>query len=178
MNATTTAASKKAVKKEEKNMRQFLDKVVINVGTGRASQLQGFEDKILPEIRKDIATISGQSAQIRRAKKSIAGFKIREGQIVGVRTTLRGQKMVDFFERLVNIVLPRVRDFAGLEIKNVDQGGVLNIGLREHMVFPEIDPDTTHHYFPLQVSIVPKIKDREEALNMYRSLGVPLKKEA
>jgi len=174
---TTTTTTKKVNQKELQSLRLFLDKVVINVGCGRTSQMQNFEEKILPEIRKDIASLSGQSAQIRRATKSIAGFKIREGQIVGVRSTLRGQKMVDFFERLVKIVLPRVRDFAGLELKNVDHGGALNIGLKEHMVFPEIDPDTTNHFFPMQITIVPKIKDREAALEMYRSLGVPLKKQ-
>ncbi|MBS3903678.1 MAG: 50S ribosomal protein L5 [Anaplasmataceae bacterium] len=173
---TTQTQTKSVINKEDQILRQFLDKVVINVGVGRTSQLQNFEDKILPEIRKDVASIAGQSAQVCRAKKSIAGFKIREGQIVGVRTTLRGQKMVDFFNRLVKIVLPRVRDFAGLDLKNIDQGGVLNIGLREHLVFPEINPDTTQHYFSLQVTIVPKSKDRKAALEMYRTLGVPLKK--
>ena len=121
--------------------------------------------------------MTGQSPQIRRAKKSIAGFKIREGQIVGLRVTLRKEKMVDFFERLVTIVLPRVRDFSGLELSNVDHGGTLNLGIREHLVFPEVSPEQSPIIFSIGVSVVPKKKDHEVALAEYRKLGVPLKKE-
>ena len=87
---------------------------------------------------RDIAAVAGQTPQVRKAKESIAGFKVREGTIVGLRVTLRREKAVDFFERLITIVLPRVRDFGGLEHSAIDQGGTLNVGVRDHLVFPEI----------------------------------------
>jgi len=161
---------------ERQKIKLFLEKIVVNTGVGRMSQQSSFEDKVLPIVMKDLATISGQKGQIRKVTKSIAGFKIREGQVVGVRTTLRGEKMVDFFERLVRIVLPRVRDFTGLSLTNVDQSGVLNIGLKEHLVFPEINPEDSTLIFPLQVTVVPRHKDREKILVTLRELGVPLKK--
>jgi len=134
--------------------RAFLEKIVINVGVGRLSQQSNFEEKILPQIMRDIAVIAGQAPRVRRAKKSIAGFKVREGQIVGVCVTLRGRRMVDFFNRLIMIVLPRVRDFRGIDPKVVDNGGVLNVGLREHLVFNEINPEESTLIFPLEISVV------------------------
>src|ERR1700677_3280953 len=116
--------------KRRKEMRALIEKVVIDAGVGRLSQTANFEDKTLLQVSRDLAAMTGQKAQIRRAKKSIAGFKIREGQIVGLRVTLRKEKAVDFFERLVTIVLPRVRDFSGLEQSSIDQGGTLNVGVR------------------------------------------------
>jgi large subunit ribosomal protein L5 len=121
--------------------------------------------------------MTGQQPQIRRATKSIAGFKIREGQVVGVRVTLRREKMVDFFERLITIVLPRVRDFGGLNLSAVDHGGVLNVGIRDHVVFPEISPEQSPIVFALGVSVVPKVKNHDKAMAMYKKLGVPLKKK-
>lgn len=162
--------------KERQEIKSFLEKVVINTGVGRLSQQSSFEDKVFPLIANDLATITGQKSQIRKVSKSIAGFKIREGQIVGARVTLRQEKMVDFFERLIKIVLPRVRDFSGIPSSHVDQGGVLSIGLREQLVFPEINPEDTTLIFPLQVIIVPRVKNREKALETYRALGVPFKK--
>jgi large subunit ribosomal protein L5 len=161
---------------DRKTTKAFLEKIVVNSGVGRMSQQPSFEDKVLPLVMKDLAIMSGQKPHIRKATKSIAGFKIREGQIVGERKTLRHDKMVDFFERLINIVLPRVRDFVGISLSNIDKGGVLNIGIKEHLVFPEINPEETTLIFPLQVTIVPRHKDREKAVAAYRSLGVPLKK--
>ena len=163
-------------KNKRKEIRAFFEKIVIDVGVGRLSQTPNFEEKALVQVMKDIADVTGQAPQIRRATKSIAGFKIREGQIVGVRVTLRREKMVDFFERLITIVLPRVRDFAGLSLSAVDHGGVLNVGIREQVVFPEISPEQSPVTFSLGASIVPKVKNREKALAMYRELGVPLKK--
>ncbi|MEK7094220.1 MAG: 50S ribosomal protein L5 [Patescibacteria group bacterium] len=161
---------------ERQAIKAFVEKIVVNSGVGRLSQQPSFEDKVLPVVMKDLAIISGQKGEIRKVTKSIAGFKIREGQIVGVRTTLRGEKMVDFFERLIRIVLPRVRDFNGIALTNIDKGGVLNVGLKEHLVFPEINPEDSTLIFPLQVTVVPRHKDREKALATFRSLGVPLKK--
>jgi large subunit ribosomal protein L5 len=163
---------------QRKEIRNFLEKVVVDVGVGRLSQTPNFEEKALVQVMKDIADVTGQRPQVRRATKSIAGFKSREGQIVGVRVTLRREKMVDFFERLVTIVLPRVRDFTGLSLSAVDGGGVLNVGVRDQVVFPEILPEQSPVTFSLGTSIVPKVKNREKAMEMYKKLGVPLRKTA
>lgn len=175
-----TATAKKtntAAKTDTRNIQNFLEKVVVNVGSGRASQMANFEEKVLPQIMGDIANLAGQQPHVRRTAKSIAGFKIREGQIVGVRVTLRGRRMVDFFTRLITIVLPRVRDFGGIKLSAVDQGGSLNIGLKEQYVFSEIIPEQSLTSFSLQVTIVPRKRNRDEAIAQYRALGVPLKKE-
>lgn len=163
---------------KRKEIRNFLEKVVVDAGVGRLSQTANFEDKALKQVTADLAAMTGQAPQIRRAKKSIAGFKIREGQIVGLRVTLRKEKMVDFFERLITIVLPRVRDFSGLDIQNVDHGGTLNLGVREQLVFPEISGENSPVAFSIGVSAVPRKKNRTVALEVYRQFGVPLKKEA
>jgi len=102
---------------------------------------------------------------------------VREGQIVGLRVTLRRDKMVDFFERLISIVLPRVRDFGGLDPKNIDQGGVLNVGVREQVVFPEIEPEASPISFSLGIAIVPRLRERAAAVGQFEALGVPLKKK-
>jgi large subunit ribosomal protein L5 len=158
-------------------VRAYLEKVVIDAGVGRLSQTPNFEEKVLVQVVRDLAAMTGQKPQLRRAKKSIAGFKSREGQIVGLRVTLRRERMVDFFERLITIVLPRVRDFGGLEIKNVDKGGVLNVGVREQLVFPEITPEQSPVLFSMGVAIVPRHKDRAEAIKALREFGVPLRKK-
>jgi large subunit ribosomal protein L5 len=162
---------------KRKEIRTFAEKVVIDAGVGRLSQTPNFEEKALVQVKRDLAAMTGQAAQIRRAKKSIAGFKIREGQIVGLRITLRKEKMVDFFERLVTIVLPRVRDFSGLALSNVDHGGTLNLGVRDQLVFPEISPEQSPITFSIGVSVVPRRKDHQAALEAYRKWGVPLQKE-
>lgn len=168
-------------------IRRFLEKAVINAGVGRASQQPNFSAQgesvsggegrkdILSQIMRDLSLITGQRPQVRRAKKSIAGFKVREGQIVGLRVTLRGRKMVDFFERLITIVLPRVRDFSGIAQRSVDRGGALSVGFREQYVFPEIIAEESPFSFSLEVTFVPRRKKRDAALDTYRKLGVPLK---
>lgn len=152
-----------------------MEKIVVDAGVGRLSQTPNFEEKALVQVVRDLALMTGQAPQLRKAKKSIAGFKVREGQIVGVRVTLRRDKMVDFFERLITIVLPRVRDFNGLELSNIDASGVLNIGVREQAVFPEISPEASPVAFSIGVSIVPRLKDREAAVRAYHAFGVPMK---
>ncbi len=161
---------------ERKEVRNFLEKIVVDAGVGRLGQTPGFEEKALVQVMRDLALMTGQKAEIRRAKKSIAGFKVREGQIVGLRITLRRDKMVDFFERLITIVLPRMRDFNGLDPKIIDNGGVLNIGLREQGVFPEIAPEQSPIPFSIGIAIVPRIRDRAVAEKAFRTFGVPLKK--
>lgn len=152
-----------------------LEKIVVNVGIGKLSQQPNFEDKILPEVIKEVSLITGQKPFICKAKKSIAGFKVRAGQIVGLKVTLRRQKMKDFLSRLVNIALPRVRDFKGINLKSIDGKGNLTIGIKEHTVFPEINPETSKVDFGLEISIVSNAKNREEAIEFYRELGIPLK---
>ncbi len=163
---------------DRKAMRAFVEKVVVDAGVGRLGQQPNFEEKILPQVMRDIAAITGQQPQLRKAKESIAGFKVREGQIVGLRVTLRREKAVDFFERLITIVLPRVRDFAGLEHSAIDQGGTLNVGVRDHLVFPEISPEKSPVSFSIGVSIVPKTRSRERSVEKFAAFGVPMKKEA
>ncbi|MEK7546827.1 MAG: 50S ribosomal protein L5 [Patescibacteria group bacterium] len=155
---------------------KFLEKIVINAGVGRLSQQPNFDEKILPQLIRDISAIAGQRPETAKAKKSIAGFKVREGQIVGIKVTLRRHKMVDFFERLITIVLPRVRDFRGVDQDFIDKVGTLNLGFPEQMVFPEINPEESPIIFSFGINVVPKKKNREEAIGEYRRLGVPLKK--
>lgn len=158
-------------------MKNSLEKIVINVGIGRFSTQNSFNEKILPEVIKDVAAITGQKASPRPAKQSIAGFKLRAGTTVGLKVTLRGKRMEDFLKRLNNIVLPRVRDFRGIDLKKIDKNGNLSIGIKEHVVFPEIKADATSVNFGVEITMVPKrIKSREEAIALYRQLGVPLKK--
>lgn len=158
--------------------KQFLEKIVVNVGVGRLGQQQNFEDKILVQVKRDLAAITGQAAHPRPSTRSIAGFRMREGQIVGLRVTLRGQKMVDFFTRLIMIVLPRVRDFRGIARTAVDAGGTLNLGITEHTVFPEINPEHSPMIFSLGISVVPKKRIRKEALEAYQAFEVPLTRDA
>ncbi len=168
----------KEIKKDRRDeIKNFLEKIVIDVGVGRLSAQPSFEEKILPQLMKDLASVFGQKAQIRPAKKSIAGFKIREGQTVGLKITLRRKKMVDFFERLIRIVLPRVRDFVGINVTSIDKQGVLNIGIREHSVFPEINLEHSPSSFSAGITIVPRVRNREAAVLKFRGFGVPLKKK-
>lgn len=164
------------IKKQDKNLKSKLDKIVVNSGIGRFSSQPNFEEKILPEIIKELAIITGQKPSLRKAKQSIAGFKTREGNIVGLKVTLRGKRMMEFLNRLNSIILPRLRDFRGLDLKTIDAGGNLSVGLREQYVFPEILPENSKVNFGIQITVVPKTKRREEAVGLYRELGIPLKK--
>lgn len=154
--------------------RLTIEKVVVNCGVGRRSQEPQFEEKVLPEVMRDLAALTGQQPQIRGAKKSIAGFKLRMGQTAGLRVTLRGKRAADFVARLVNIVLPRVRDFRGISLMSVDRDGNLTLGIREHIVFPEISPEHTKVNFGLEVTVVPTLRNRTKALELYKQLRIPL----
>ncbi|OGM89601.1 50S ribosomal protein L5 [Candidatus Wolfebacteria bacterium RBG_13_41_7] len=165
---------KNTKKNELKNPK--IEKVVINVGVGKISQQQEFENKILPEITNGLSLITGQKPVVCKSNKSIAGFKLRAGQTVGLKVTLRRKKMRDFIEKLVNIALPRVRDFRGISLKSIDKNGGLTIGIKEYIVFPEIDSDISKFDFGLEISIVSNAKNKEEAIELYRQLKLPLKK--
>ena len=153
-----------------------VEKIVINVGVGKLSQQPNFEDRILPEIIKNFSLITGQKPAVCQAKKSISSFKIRAGQIIGLKTTLRGQRMADFLEKLIKVIFPRVRDFRGIDTKSIDEKGNLTVGLKEHTVFPEINPETSKIDFGMEITIVSNTKNKNEAIQIYRQIGLPLKK--
>ncbi len=154
-----------------------LEKIVVAVGVGKLKQNAQFESNILPEIIKDLTALTGQKPQPRPAKKSIAGFKLREGNMVGLRVTLRGKRMKDFLGRMVNVALPRVRDFRGINPKQIDNAGNLTIGFREHTVFPEISPENSKFDFGFEVTLVSGAKGKEQARIVFEKLGIPFEKE-
>lgn len=148
-----------------------LIKIVLNTGVGRLR-----DEKEKEVVKKYMSMIAGQEARPRPAKKSIASFKSREGMVIGYSATLRGKRMYDFVSRLIDVALPRSRDFRGLEEKSVDSFGNLSIGFREHIAFPEIIGEDVKTIFGLEATFVTNAKSREEALELYRELGIPFKK--
>jgi large subunit ribosomal protein L5 len=148
-----------------------VEKVVINAGLGRALK----DEKFLEVALKDLALITGQKPKTTLAKKSIANFKIRGGMIIGATVTLRGQRMYDFISRLINIALPRTRDFRGINVKSLDKNHNLTIGVKEHIVFPEIKGEEVRNIFGFEITIVVKAKNRNEAITLYKALGFPMK---
>jgi len=150
-----------------------IEKVVINVGTGHGLKDPKFNEVVENTLKR----ITGQRPVKTIAKKSISNFKIREGLVVGMVVTLRGKRMNDFVDKLVNATLPRIRDFRGLDASSVDPKGNLNIGFKEHIAFPEIKPDEVEKIHGLQVSIVTTAKTREEGLELFKLLGFPFRKE-
>jgi len=154
-----------------------LEKIVVATGVGKLRQRPRFEEDLLPEIIKELGLITGQKPKITKAKQSVAGFKVREGDIVGLKVTLRGKRMRDFLLRLVGFVLPRIRDFRGLDPKSIDAQGNLTIPIREHIVFPEINSDEVKVDFGLEVTLVSSAKSPQEGLAFYKELGMPLKQD-
>jgi large subunit ribosomal protein L5 len=143
--------------------------VIVNVGIGKFLK----DGKKVDEIVETITQVTGQKPVQTKSKKSIAGFKLREGQEVGARTTLHGKRMWDFLDRLFLIALPRVRDFQGVTIKAVDHSGNLNLGIKDHTIFSEIVPEKVQHIFSFQVNVVTTSKNADEGRVLFRSLGVP-----
>ena len=154
-----------------------IEKVVLNTGFGKIinGKTSGEQKKIQEAILNDLTIIAGQRVVLTRAKKSIAGFKIRKGVVVGTAVTLRRKKMFDFLNRLIHIVLPRTRDFQGIKSESIDKTGNLTIAVKEHIVFPEIMPEKVRFIFGLEVTIVTTTKNREEGLELLRLLGFPIK---
>lgn len=154
-----------------------IEKVVINTGFGRKVTAAGSDErkKINQAICQDLATIAGQAAVLTKAKKSIAGFKLREGMAVGAMVVLRKKRMYDFLERLINIVLPRARDFQGINADSVDKQGNLNMPIKEHIIFPEISPEKIRFIFGFEISVVTTAKDKEQGLELLKLLGFPIK---
>lgn len=154
-----------------------IEKVVINLGVGRMLvQKTSQEQKdILEKLSHDLSLITGQKPIVCRAKKSIAAFKVREGMPLGLKVTLRGKKMDDFLTRFIFITLPRSRDFRGIDPKAMDQNGNLNIGIKEHIPFPEISAENIRQIFGLEVTVVTTAKNKEEGLELLKLLGFPIK---
>ena len=147
-----------------------IEKISINMGVGEASQDKGKIDGAV----SDLKLISGQQPVITSARKSVAGFKLREGVNVGVKVTLRKQKMYEFLDRLVNIALPRVRDFRGLSKKSFDGKGNYSLGLKEQIVFPEIDYDNLDSLRGMDITIVTSAKNDEQGLELLKSFNLPI----
>jgi large subunit ribosomal protein L5 len=151
-----------------------LHKITLNMGVGDAKVNARALDKAIEEL----TLIAGQRAQMTRAKKSIAGFKIREGMPIGAKVTLRGARMWEFLDRLVSIALPRIRDFRGLSPASFDGRGNYSLGVREQIIFPEIDYDDVETIRGLDVTITTSAETDEEALALLRELGLPFRAEA
>jgi large subunit ribosomal protein L5 len=150
-----------------------IQKITLNMGVGEAKT----DAKQLDSAVEELTTIAGQRAQIRRARKSIAGFKLREGMPVGARVTLRGARMWEFLDRLVSIALPRIRDFRGLNPGSFDGRGNYSLGIREQIIFPEIDYDSIANIRGLDVAITTTAGTDEEAHALLRGLGLPFASE-
>ena len=148
-----------------------LEKIVVNMGVGEAAQ----NSRALDGAMEDLTRITGQKAQLRRARKSIAGFKIREGMPVGARVTLRGERMWEFLDRLISVALPRVRDFRGVSPNSFDGHGNFALGLREQLIFPEISYDAIDATRGLDVAVVTTTESDEEARELLRLLGMPFR---
>jgi large subunit ribosomal protein L5 len=146
-----------------------IQKITLNMGVGEAKT----EAKALDSAIEELTTIAGQRAQVRRARKSVAGFKIREGMPIGTRVTLRGDRMYEFLDRLVSIALPRIRDFRGLSPRSFDGRGNYSIGVREQLIFPEINYDDIAAIRGLDVTITTSAATDEQALALLRALGLP-----
>jgi len=147
-------------------------KVVINVGAGEAATSKG----VLEKIQEQLNVIAGQKSVITKARKSVSAFKIRKGLPIGVKVTLRGNRMYEFLEKLIKIVIPRLRDFRGINKTCIDQHGNLNVGFSEQTIFPEIDFDKIDKIRGLEVTVVTNAKNHERGKKLFELLGVPFKK--
>lgn len=149
-----------------------IDKIVLNMGVGDATQ----NSKNLDEAVEELGLISGQKPLITKAKKSIAGFRLREGMQIGAKVTLRGERMYDFLDKLINVSLPRVRDFRGVSNKSFDGRGNYTLGVREQLIFPEIDYDNVKRVRGLDIVIVTTANSDEEGHELLAQLGMPFAK--
>lgn len=164
--------------KEELNLENVMqvprvEKIVVNMGVGDALD----NGKVLDDAVRDLAKITGQQPVVTKSKKNVANFKLRAGVPIGTKVTLRGYRMWSFLDRLMNVALPRVRDFRGVSPHAFDGRGNYTLGLDEQLVFPEIDYDEVDHVQGLEVSIVTSAQDDEEGRELLRKLGMPFKEE-
>jgi large subunit ribosomal protein L5 len=149
-----------------------LVKIVINMGVGQATQ----DPKLLEMAMKELAKITGQQPVIRRARKSISNFKLRAGMAIGCKVTLRRERMYEFLDRLINAAIPRIRDFRGLSDKSFDGRGNYTLGIKEHIIFPEINVDEVERIFGMDITIVTTAKTDEEAYELLKLFGMPFVK--
>lgn len=149
-----------------------LEKIIVNMGVGEATQ----NSKLIDAAMADLTLITGQKPLLRKAKKSEAGFKLREGMPIGAKVTLRKERMYDFLDRLVNVVLPRVRDFEGVASNSFDGRGNYSVGLRDQLVFPEIDFDKVEKLLGMSITMVSSAKTDEEGRALLKAFGMPFKK--
>ena len=149
-----------------------LEKIIVNMGVGEATQ----NSKLIDAAMADLTIITGQKPLLRKAKKSEAGFKLREGMPIGAKVTLRKERMYDFLDRLVNVVLPRVRDFEGVPSNSFDGRGNYSVGLRDQLVFPEIDFDKVEKLLGMSITMEKKKKTDEEGRALLKAFGMPFKK--
>jgi large subunit ribosomal protein L5 len=150
-----------------------LSKIVLNMGVGRATQ----QASLLEGAVRDLTTISGQKPVVTRARRSIAGFKLREGNAIGCKVTLRGDRMWEFFDRLVSLAIPRVRDFRGLSTQSFDSRGNYTFGVTEQLIFPEIDYDSIDTTRGMDITIVTTARTDAEGLALLTALGFPFRRE-
>jgi large subunit ribosomal protein L5 len=150
-----------------------LNKIVVNMGVGAAVA----DQKILEEAVKELESITGQKVSIRKAKKAISNFKLREGMNIGAMVTLRRDKMFEFLDRLINVALPRVRDFRGLSDKSFDGRGNYTLGVREQIIFPEINVDKITKVMGMDVTFVTTAKNDNEAYELLKAFGIPFRKK-
>ena len=148
-----------------------LEKIVINMGVGEGSQ----DVKFIEAAQKDLELIAGQKAIVTKARKSIAGFKLREGQPVGVKVTLRGENMYNFMEKLIKVSLPRVRDFRGINAHAFDGSGNYTLGIKEQLIFPEIEYDNVYKIRGMDIVFVTTAKSNEESYALLKAFGMPFK---
>ena len=162
---------KKRLNIENTNAVPKLEKIVINIGDGKAAT----DGRALESMVDELTAISGQKPVIKRAKKSIAGFKIREGMPIGVSVTLRGNRMGEFYDRFVQVVVPRIRDFRGFSKKSFDGNGNFSLGLNEQLVFPEVEYDKVRDIRGMNITICTTAKDNSGGYELLNSLGFPFR---
>ena len=158
-----------------KNIMQVpkLHKITLNMGVGKATQ----DPKLLEDAVRDLEMIAGQKPAIRKAKKAISNFKLRQGMAIGCMVTLRGARMYEFLDRLINIALPRVRDFRGVSDKSFDGRGNYTLGIKEHIIFPEINVDKVNRIYGMDITIVTTAKTDAEAYELLKAFGFPFRKK-
>ncbi len=154
-----------------------IQKVVINTGFGRmiVGKTSEEQKKIYKLVLDDLSLICAQKPVLTKAKKSISGFKTRQGMSIGAKITLRGRKMYDFLERVIHIAIPRFRDFRGIDLKSFDKQGNLTIAVKEHIVFPEVSSEKAKNIFGFEITVVTTAKNREQNIELLRLLGFPIK---
>lgn len=162
---------KKKLGRENELSLPRLTKIVVNMGVGKALQ----DKNRLEQSAEQLAQITGQKAQIRKATRAVSGFRLREGNPIGCRVTLRGRRMYEFLDRMISIALPRIRDFRGVNPKSFDGNGNYSLGLTEQQVFPEIDPDKLNFTQGMDVTFVTSTRSDDEARELLRSFGMPFR---